>query len=154
MVSRYTFDCTGTKAFPMCRQASFHLKFARKYPLLALKLPENQVVFKTGSVKKRRCGIIPDTNYTNVDCVYRHIANFEALEDVYSVRQTSMRAMKYCLWIVYTCSIHPFKLFPHFKYQRFIVKTCTYLFVLQIRPTGNSYFRFQKRWRTDKYKLL
>ena len=41
----------------------------------------------------------------------------------------------------------PFKLFPHFKYQHFIGKTCTYLFVLQIRPTGNSYFQFQKRWR-------
>ena len=39
------FDCTGTKAFPMCHQGSFHLKFARKYPLLALKLPENQVFF-------------------------------------------------------------------------------------------------------------
>ena len=43
----------------MCHQASFHLKFARKSPLLTLKLPENQVVFKTGSSKKRRCGIIP-----------------------------------------------------------------------------------------------
>ena len=51
-------------------------------------------------------------------------------------------------------SIHPFKLFLHFKYGRFIVKTYTYLFVLQIRPTGNSYFPFQKRWRTDKHKLL
>ena len=57
----------------MCHQASFHLKFARKYPLLALKLPESWVVFKTKSGKKkgkkRRSGIIPDTNYTNVDCV-------------------------------------------------------------------------------------
>ena len=72
IVSRYTFDYNGTKAFPMCHQASFHLKFARKYPLLALKLSENRVVFKTGSVKKkekkRRCGIIPDKNYTNVVC--------------------------------------------------------------------------------------
>ena len=66
------------------------------------------------------------------------------MEDVYSVRQISMRAITYCLWIVYTFSIHPFKLFQHFKYRRFIVKTCTYLFVLQIKPTGNSYFRFQK----------
>ena len=65
----------------MCHQASFHLKFARKYPLLALKLPKSRVVFKTGSckkkgkkfskpeavkkkVKKRRSGIIPDTNRT------------------------------------------------------------------------------------------
>ena len=50
----------------MCHQASFHLKFARKHPLLALKLPKIQVVFKTGSGKKRkkrRSGIIPDTNY-------------------------------------------------------------------------------------------
>ena len=130
IVSQYTFDCTGTKAFPMCHQASFHLKVARKYPLLALKWPENRVVFKTGSVqkkrrKKRRCGIIPDTNYTNVDCVQQHIADFQALEDVYSVQQTSMLAITYCLWIVYTFSIHPFKLFPHFIYQRFIVKTCT-----------------------------
>ena len=50
----------------MCHQASFHLKFARKYPLLALKLPEIWVVFKTGSSKKkeekRSCGIIRDTN--------------------------------------------------------------------------------------------
>ena len=29
----------------------------------------------------------------------------------------------------------------------FTDKTCTYLFMLQIRPTGNSYFWFQKRWR-------
>ena len=39
---------------------------------LALKLPENGVVFKTGSVKKgekRHCGIIPDLNYTNVNGV-------------------------------------------------------------------------------------
>ena len=57
-------------------------------------------------------------------------------------KTTSMLAITYCLWIVYTFSIHLFKLFTHFKYQRFIVKTCTYLFVLQIRPTGNSYFRF------------
>ena len=72
----------------MCHQASFHLKFARKYPLLALKLPKNRVVFKTGSGKKRKkrcCGIIPDMNYTNVDCVKQHIADFLALEDVYSV---------------------------------------------------------------------
>ena len=41
-----------------------------------------------------------------------------------------------------------FKLFPHFKYQCYIGKTCTYLLVLQIRTTGNSYFRFQKRWLT------
>ena len=47
----YTFGCTG--CFPMCHQASFHLKFAIKYPLLALKLPEIWVVFKTGSGKKR-----------------------------------------------------------------------------------------------------
>ena len=57
----------------MCHQASFHLKFARKYPLLALKLPKSRVVFKTGSGKKkgkkRRSGIIPDTKYTNTDCV-------------------------------------------------------------------------------------
>ena len=56
----------------MCHQASFHLKFTRKYPLLALKFPKSRVVFKTGSGKKRkkrRGGIIPDTNYTNVDCV-------------------------------------------------------------------------------------
>ena len=54
----------------MCHQASFHLKFARKYPLLALKLPKNLVVFKTESSekkgKKRRYGIIPDTNYTGL----------------------------------------------------------------------------------------
>ena len=30
----------------------FHLKFARNYPLLALKLPENRVVFKTSKKKK------------------------------------------------------------------------------------------------------
>ena len=53
IVSRYTFGRTGTEAFPMCHQASFHLKFARKYPLLALKLPKNRVVFKTGSVKNK-----------------------------------------------------------------------------------------------------
>ena len=35
----------------MCHHASFHLKFARKDPLLALKLPQNGVVFKTGSGK-------------------------------------------------------------------------------------------------------
>ena len=34
-----------------------------------------------------------------------------------------MRAITYCLWIVNTFSIHPFKLFQHFKYRRFIVKT-------------------------------
>ena len=43
------------------------------YLALALKLPENRVVFKPEAVekkwKKRRCGIIPDTNYTKVDCV-------------------------------------------------------------------------------------
>ena len=43
----------GTQAFPMCHQASFHLKFARKYPLLALKLPKIRIVFKIGSGKKR-----------------------------------------------------------------------------------------------------
>ena len=48
----------------------------------------------------------------------------------------------------------PFKLFPHFKYRRFIVKICKYLFMLQIRPTGNSNFQFQKRWRTDNHELL
>ena len=64
-----------------------------------------------------------------------------------------MRAITYCLWIFYTFSIHPFKLFPHFKYRRFILKTCTYLFVLQIRPTGNSYFRFQKWWGTDNHEF-
>ena len=98
----------------MCHQASFHLKIARKYPLLALKLPKNWVVFKTISVKRKweiRRGIIPDTNYTNVDRVLQHITDFQALEDVYSVRQTSMRAITYCLWIVDTFSIHPFKLF-------------------------------------------
>ena len=83
----------------MCPQASFHLKFARKYTLFALKLLENRVVFKTRSGKKRkkrRCGIIPDTNYTNVDYVLQHIADFQALEDVYFVQQTSMRAITYC----------------------------------------------------------
>ena len=65
-----------------------------------------------------------------------------------------MRAITYCLWIVYTFSIHPFKLFPYFKYGRFIVKTCKYQFVSQISTTGNSYFRFQKRWRTDNHELL
>ena len=38
----------------MCHQASFHIKFARKYPLLALKLPKSRVVFKTRSGKKRK----------------------------------------------------------------------------------------------------
>ena len=47
----------------------------------------------------------------------------------------------------------PFKLFLHFVYQRFIGKTCTYLFVLQIRPTGNSYFWFQKM-ADDNHELL
>ena len=72
MVSRYTFDFTGTKAFSMCHQASFHLNFDREYLFLALKLPENQVVFKPKAFKKkgkkRCCGIIPDTNYTNIEC--------------------------------------------------------------------------------------
>ena len=54
MVSRYTFGCTGTQAFPVCHHASFHLKFERKYPLLALKLPKILVVLKNGSGKKRR----------------------------------------------------------------------------------------------------
>ena len=54
IVSRYTFGRTGTEAFPMCHQACFNLKFARKYPLFALKLTENRVVFKTGSGKKRK----------------------------------------------------------------------------------------------------
>ena len=128
----------------MCHQASFHLKFARKYPLLTSKLPENRSFSKPEAVKKkekRRCDIIPDTNYTNIDCVLEHITDFQALEDVYSVRQTSIRAIIYCLWIFYTFSIHPFKLLKHFKYRRFIVKTCTYLFVLQIRPKGNSFSR-------------
>ena len=141
------------KSLPYVSSSQFSSKIARKYPLLALKLPKNRVVFKTRSFKKkgkkRRCGIIPDMNYTNLDCVQQNIVDFQALEDVYSVRQTSIPAITYCLRIVYTFSIHPFKLFPHFKYWRFIVKTCTYLFVLQIRPTGNSYFRFQKRWQTD-----
>ena len=34
-----------------------------------------------------------------------------------------------------------FKLLPYFKYKRFIGKTCTYQFVLQVRPIGNSYIR-------------
>ena len=33
-----------------------------------------------------------------------------------------MRAITYCLWIVYTFSINPFKLFPHFKYRRLLLK--------------------------------
>ena len=77
----------------MCHQVSFHLKFARKYPLLALKLPKIGFISKPEVLKKRekrRCGIILDTNYTNVDCVYQHITDFQALEDVYSVQQTSM----------------------------------------------------------------
>ena len=53
IVSRYTFGRTRTDPFLMCHQASFHLKFAGKYPLLALKLPKNRVVFKTGSVKNK-----------------------------------------------------------------------------------------------------
>ena len=36
----------------MCHQASFHLKFARKYPLLALKLPKSRVFSKAEAVKK------------------------------------------------------------------------------------------------------
>ena len=48
------FGSTGTPAFHLCHQASFHLKFARKYPLLALKLLENHVDFKTESSKKER----------------------------------------------------------------------------------------------------
>ena len=60
--------------------------------------------------------------------------------------------------ILFMDSLHifypPFQVISHFKYRRFIVKTCKYLFVSQIRPTGNSYFRFQKRWRTDNHELL
>ena len=53
---------SSSHTFPMCHQAR----------LLALILPKNRVVFKTRSGKnrkKRRCGIIPDTNYTNIACV-------------------------------------------------------------------------------------
>ena len=60
---------------------------------------------------------------------YFYIADFQALEGVYSVQQTSMRATTYSLWIVYTFSIHPLKLFPHFKCLCSIVKTCKYLFM-------------------------
>ena len=72
-------------------------------------------------------------------------------------RLSSIRRCSFCMTdinashsVLFMDSLHtfypPFKLFPHFKYQGFIGKTCTYLFILQIRPTGNSYFRFQKRW--------
>ena len=37
----------------MYHHTHFHLKFARKYPLFALKLPKSRVVFKTGSGKKK-----------------------------------------------------------------------------------------------------
>ena len=52
IVSPYTFGCTGTQAFRMCLQAGFHLKFARKYPLFALKLLESQSFSKLEVVKK------------------------------------------------------------------------------------------------------
>ena len=37
IVSRYGFGCTGTQAFAMCHQASFHLKLARKYSGLQIR---------------------------------------------------------------------------------------------------------------------
>ena len=50
IVSRYNFGCASTQAFPMCHQASFHLKFSRKYPLF--EITRNSGCFKTGSGKK------------------------------------------------------------------------------------------------------
>ena len=68
-----------------------------------------------------------------------------------------MLALAYCLRKIYTFSTpppppHPTPTPPLSNYfrkhhQHFIGKACTYLFMLQIRPTGNSYFQFQKRWR-------
>ena len=35
-----------------------------------------------------------------------------------------------------------------------LVKTCKYLFVLQIRQTGNSYFRFQKKMADIQSRII
>ena len=107
-ILQYTFGYTGTKAFPMHLQASFHLKFVIKYPCLTSKLPEIWVVFKTRSGKieeKRCCGIISDTNLHKRRLCLTTYPLFQSLEGVNSVPQTSMRAITYCFWVFYTFSI-------------------------------------------------
>ena len=146
-ISRYTFGCTSTQAFPMCHQARLNLKFPRnmrKYPLLALKLSEIGSFSKPQAVKKRE----KKTLWYN---------SWQELIQTLTVSNSIGRCW-FCMTdinashnILFMDILHifyrPFKLFTHFKYQSFIGKTCTYLFLLQIRPTGNSYFWFQKRWR-------
>ena len=133
----------------MCHQASFHPKIARKYPLLALKLLKIRVVFKTGSVKKKEKKTLWYNSWHELHKRWLSLTAYRWLSSI-------GRCLFCTIDISSSHNIHifypPFKLFPHLKYRRFIVKTWKYLFVLQFRPTGNTYFRFQKRWGTDKHE--
>ena len=108
----------------MCPEASFHLKFTRQYPLLAFKLLEIWVVFKTESGKKRRCGIIRDkltTTFTVSNSILPSLKHWKLFILYETVRQTSMQAMTYCLLIFHSFSI-PLQGISHLKYQSFIGK--------------------------------
>ena len=83
----------------MCHQASFHLKFARKYPLLALKLPENWVILKPEAVKKgkKRVHRLTETKpkYRNkTEILERNIKIIGKHIQVYSLPKRSLNFFK------------------------------------------------------------
>ena len=55
-----------------------------------------------------------------------------------------MRAYSYCLWIVYTFSIHPFKLFQHFKYRRLLLKLVNICLCCKLDQQATATFGFKK----------
>ena len=76
------------------------------------------------------------------------------MEDVYSVQQTSMRAITYCLWIVYTFSIHPFKLFPHSNTDALLLKLVHICSCCKLDQQATATFGFKKKKADSNHELL
>ena len=133
-------------SLPYVTSSQFLSKFCKKISIIGFEISRNLGRFhKPEAVKRRgkKDAVVYSwhkltqtlTVSNSISPSFKHWKCWFCMTDINASHSISFMDI---LHIFYSL----FKLFPHFKYQGFIGKTCTYLFVLQILPTVNSCFRF------------